>query len=330
MRSTSSAKEREWPLALGGGRVAGFARARVNGLAGILVAGNVIDSDAVHGLGDGHDGDRNADTDPARQRRSSERGSARSCSAPGRWASSGRSCSSRSWAGRPSATPSTKAVILVAFIALAVFTGIVAVRSAPKGWGVVERTLEASGQLGVRLAVVLIFGLRSPPRLRARPRPAPRGLRRGNDHPAGTTRAGGRDLRVEADSDRLRLPHPVLLRRQRDGLRRGGALPPAPERSRSCRSSCCSSWIIRGVPALLFVPPRARRPRPRRARLLLRDAARSSSPSPRSRARTTTCGPSTATALVGAAIISTLLYPLIGLRLRRRRALANTEILEAV
>jgi len=39
---------------------------------------------------------------------------------------------------------------------------------------------------------------------------------------------------------------------------------------------------------------------------------------------------STATALVGAAIISTLLYPLIGLRLRRRRAVANTEILEAV
>ena len=55
--------------------------------------------------------------------------------------------------------PFHEAVILVAFIALAVFTGIVAVRSAPKGWGVVERTLEASGQLGVRLAVVLIFGL---------------------------------------------------------------------------------------------------------------------------------------------------------------------------
>ncbi len=55
--------------------------------------------------------------------------------------------------------PVHEALILVAFIALAVFTGVVAVRSAPKGWGVVERTLEGSGQLGVRLAVVLIFGL---------------------------------------------------------------------------------------------------------------------------------------------------------------------------
>ena len=55
--------------------------------------------------------------------------------------------------------PLHEALILVAFIVLAVFTGVIAVRSAPKGWGIVERTLEGSGQLGVRLAVVLIFGL---------------------------------------------------------------------------------------------------------------------------------------------------------------------------
>jgi hypothetical protein len=36
----------------------------------------------------------------------------------------------------------------------------------------------------------------------------------------------------------------------------------------------------------------------------------------------------TATALIGAAIISTLLYPLIGLRLRRDRVTAQAAILE--
>jgi Kef-type K+ transport system membrane component KefB len=55
--------------------------------------------------------------------------------------------------------PLHEALILVFFVALAVMTGILAVRSAWRGWPLIERTFEASSQLGVRLAVVLVFAL---------------------------------------------------------------------------------------------------------------------------------------------------------------------------
>ena len=55
--------------------------------------------------------------------------------------------------------PFHEAGILVAFVLLAVVTGILAVRSAWKGWPLIERTFETSSQLAVRLAVVLVFGL---------------------------------------------------------------------------------------------------------------------------------------------------------------------------
>lgn len=55
--------------------------------------------------------------------------------------------------------PLHEAAILVLFVVLAVFTGVLAVRSAWRGWSVVERTFETSSQLAVRLAVVLVFGL---------------------------------------------------------------------------------------------------------------------------------------------------------------------------
>src|SRR5262249_37589832 len=55
--------------------------------------------------------------------------------------------------------PVHSALILILFVLLAVFTGILAVRSAWKGWPFVERTFETSSQLAVRLAVLLVFGL---------------------------------------------------------------------------------------------------------------------------------------------------------------------------
>jgi Kef-type K+ transport system membrane component KefB len=55
--------------------------------------------------------------------------------------------------------PLHEAVILVAFVGVAVFTGVLAVRSSIRGWAPLERTLETSSQLAVRLAVVLVFGL---------------------------------------------------------------------------------------------------------------------------------------------------------------------------
>jgi Kef-type K+ transport system membrane component KefB len=55
--------------------------------------------------------------------------------------------------------PVEEAAILVAFVVLAVVTGIFAVRSVSRGWPVLERTFESSSQLPIRLAVVLIFAL---------------------------------------------------------------------------------------------------------------------------------------------------------------------------
>jgi Kef-type K+ transport system membrane component KefB len=57
------------------------------------------------------------------------------------------------------ANPLHESLILILFVALAVFTGILAVRSAWRGWPLIERTFETSSQLAVRLAVVLVFGL---------------------------------------------------------------------------------------------------------------------------------------------------------------------------
>ena len=55
--------------------------------------------------------------------------------------------------------PLHEAVILLFFVVLAVATGIFAVRTAWRGWALIERTFESSSQLGVRLAMVLVFGL---------------------------------------------------------------------------------------------------------------------------------------------------------------------------
>jgi Kef-type K+ transport system membrane component KefB len=55
--------------------------------------------------------------------------------------------------------PVSSALILIAFVAIAVAAGIVAVRTTLRGWDVFERTLETSGQLAIRMAVVIVFAL---------------------------------------------------------------------------------------------------------------------------------------------------------------------------
>jgi Kef-type K+ transport system membrane component KefB len=55
--------------------------------------------------------------------------------------------------------PVHEALILLAFIVMAVLLALVAVRSMFKGWPLLERTFETSSQLAVRFAVVLVFGL---------------------------------------------------------------------------------------------------------------------------------------------------------------------------
>jgi Kef-type K+ transport system membrane component KefB len=55
--------------------------------------------------------------------------------------------------------PLHEGLILLAFVAMAVLLALVAVRSMFKGWPLLERTFETSSQLAVRFAVVLVFGL---------------------------------------------------------------------------------------------------------------------------------------------------------------------------
>jgi len=55
--------------------------------------------------------------------------------------------------------PFREAAILLAFVALALVLALVSVRFAWRGWPALERTFEASSQLAVRVTVVLVFGL---------------------------------------------------------------------------------------------------------------------------------------------------------------------------
>jgi Kef-type K+ transport system membrane component KefB len=55
--------------------------------------------------------------------------------------------------------PLSEAALLIGFVAVAVLTGLLAVRSVWRGWRALERSLETSSQLAVRLMVVLVFGL---------------------------------------------------------------------------------------------------------------------------------------------------------------------------
>jgi Kef-type K+ transport system membrane component KefB len=57
------------------------------------------------------------------------------------------------------ANPFHEAAILVAFIVLALAMALLSVRLAWRGWPALERTFESSSQLAVRITVVLVFGL---------------------------------------------------------------------------------------------------------------------------------------------------------------------------
>ena len=55
--------------------------------------------------------------------------------------------------------PIDEALILVAFIALALALALVSMRLVWRGFGALERTVEASNQLAIRITVLLVFGL---------------------------------------------------------------------------------------------------------------------------------------------------------------------------
>jgi Kef-type K+ transport system membrane component KefB len=213
--------------------------------------------------------------------------------------------------------PLHEAVILVFFVALAVLTGILAVRSAWRGWALIERTFEASSQLGVRLAVVLVFAL------------VALASELGLDLLLGGFVAGmitrlalrGRELRVfESKLTAVGYGFLIPFFFVTSGMAFNvDELFSDPAALLKLPLFVALFLVVRGVPALLLY---------RRA-LELRDRVAlgvfSATELPLVVAITTLAldqgqmRASTASALVGAAIISTLAFPLLGLRLRRDR-----------
>jgi Kef-type K+ transport system membrane component KefB len=211
--------------------------------------------------------------------------------------------------------PLKEALILLAFVGLAVFLGILTVRTAWRSWSVVERTFETSSQLAVRLAVVLVFSLVA---LAAQ---MGLDLLLGGFVAGMITRIALRGREVEVFDSKLRAVGYGLLipfffitsgmAFDLDALTSSvGALLKVP-------MFVGLFLIVRGVPALLLY----------RSEMGLRDrfalAVYSATELPLVVAITTVAietghmKTSTAAGLVGAAIISTLVFPLIGARLRR-------------
>ena len=211
--------------------------------------------------------------------------------------------------------PLHEAFILIAFVALAVLTGILAVRSAWRGWSLIERTFETSSQLAVRLAVVLVFGL------------VALAAQLGLDLLLGGFVAGmitrvalrGREVAV-FDSKLTAVGYGLLI--PFFFVTSGMAFDlDALTGSTTAVLKLCMFLVlflvVRGTPALLLY----------RGALAIRDrlalAFFSATELPLVVAITTIAidqghmHSDTAAGLVGAAIISTLVYPLIGLRLRR-------------
>jgi Kef-type K+ transport system membrane component KefB len=211
--------------------------------------------------------------------------------------------------------PLHEALILILFVALAVLTGVLAVRSAWRGWPLVERTFETSSQLAVRLAVVLVFGL------------VALAAELGLDLLLGGFVAGmitrvalrGREVSV-FDSKLTAVGYGLLIpfffvtsgmAFDLDALTASaGAMLKVP-------LFLALFLVVRGTPALLLY----RGVLATRERLAL--MAFSATELPLVVAITTIAVDqghmvsSTAAGLVGAAILSTLIYPLVGLRLRR-------------
>jgi Kef-type K+ transport system membrane component KefB len=213
--------------------------------------------------------------------------------------------------------PVHEAVILVFFVALAVFTGVVAVRSTVRGWPLLEKTFEASSQLAVRLAVVLVFGLV------ALANELGLDLLLGGFVAGMITRLALRGHELAIFESKLTAVGygfliPFFFVVSGMGFDAEGLFT-SPGALLKLPLFTALFLIVRGAPALLLY----RRELGRRDRTAL--AFFSATELPLVVAITALARAhhdmraTTAAALVGAAIISTLVYPLVGLRLRRDR-----------
>ena len=206
------------------------------------------------------------------------------------------------------------ALILSVFILVAVLAAVVGVRGVGRHWGLFERTLETSSQLAIRVAVVAIFAL------------ATLAASLGLDLLLGGFVAGvivrvalkGREVEIfesklTAVGYGFFIPFFFVVSGVNFDL---SALTDEPLRLLELPLFLALFFVVRGVPALLLY----RRQLDRQARLAL--AFFSSTELPLVVAITTIAidqghmRASTAASLVGAAILSTMIFPLVGLRLR--------------
>jgi len=219
--------------------------------------------------------------------------------------------------------PLHEALILGFFVALAVLTGVLAVRSAWRGWPMIERTFETSSQLAVRLAVVLVFGLV------ALATQLGLDLLLGGFVAGMITRLALRGHELEVFESKLTavgygflIPFFFVTSGMAFNV---DELFSDPVALLKVPLFVALFLIVRGVPALLLY----------RGVMPLRDRTTlgifCATELPLVVAITTLAlnagdmHPSTAAALVGAAIISTLAFPLIGLRMRRDRPKEPSE-----
>ena len=215
------------------------------------------------------------------------------------------------------------AAILLAFIILAVGTAFAAVGGAGRGWPLIERTLETSGQLAIRIAVVLVFALGA------------LASSLGLDLLLGGFVAGvivrlalkGHEVRVfESKLTAVGYGFFIPFFFITSGLEFDlSALTDDPIRLLELPLFLALFLVVRGVPALVLY----RRELDHTDRLAL--AVFSSTQLPLVVAITTIAieeghmRAATAASLVGAAILSTMIFPLLGLRLRGDRARAAPE-----
>jgi len=217
-----------------------------------------------------------------------------------------------------------EALILVLFVVLAVVTAVFAVRATGRGWSALERSFETSSQLAVRMAVVLIFGL------------VALASELGLDLLLGGFVAGmitrlalrGHEVRVlESKLTAVGFGFLIPFFFVTSGMRFDvEELISSPTALLKLPLFTAIFLIVRGVPAFVLY----------RRQLGLRDrtalAFFCATELPLVVAITTIARAhhdmraSTASALVGAAILSTLVYPLVALRLRRGRARGNEAV----
>ena len=217
-----------------------------------------------------------------------------------------------------SSSPALETLILAVFVAIAVAAALLTTRSVPRGWKLLNQSFESSGQLAVRLTVLLVFSL------------VALATKLGLDLLLGGFAAGmivrmalrGRatqafESKLTAVGYGFLIPFFFVLSGVNFNL---DALTESATAMSKLPLFLALFLFVRGLPALFLY----RRQLTSRDRLAL--AFFSATQLPLVVAITTVAVDrghmlsSTAAALVGAGMLSTLLYPMIGIALRKRQA----------